>query len=67
MNKIHFISEYCPFEELSRRPYIVCHGGRIIVQTTSEVMIMNIVLSIYSCILAIAVWQETASGRERRS
>jgi hypothetical protein len=59
MNEIHIIVEFLPFGECWIRPYLTFLSGRSLPGIAREVTDMSFILSIYTAVLVLAIWQES--------
>jgi len=60
MNLIHIIVEFSPFEELGGRPHVSGEPVRTLPGIEKEVNGMAFIFSLYTALLALAVWSENA-------
>jgi hypothetical protein len=58
MNQIHIVVEFLPFGEFHRRPYLTFQPSRRLRGVATEVIDMSFILSIYTAVLVLAIWQE---------
>jgi hypothetical protein len=58
MNHIHTIVEFLPFGEFHKRPYLTFQSGRSLPGIATEVTDMSFILSIYTAVLVLAIWQD---------
>ena len=62
MNHIHIKSEYVPFEEFYSHLYIKNQARRMVPDgNTEEENNVAIIISLYSSVLALALWQASAA------
>jgi len=59
MNHIHIVVEFLPFGEFHMRPYLTFQSSRSLPGIAAEVTDMSFILSIYTAVLVLAIWQES--------